>query len=71
MSNTDPKLRRTHKFSLTFNDYEFAAIEQYCKRHKIKNRANVIRKFIMTQIFVDIDKNYPTLFDKEELDNLK
>lgn len=71
MQKQDPKLKRTHKLTIMFNDYEAAAFDRYCKRYKVENRAKVVREAIITKVFADIDRNHPTLFDKEELDRLE
>lgn len=68
MQKQDPKLRRTHKITVQFNDYEAEAFDRYCKRYKIVNRAKVVREAIISRVFDDIDRNYPTLFDREELE---
>lgn len=70
MQKHDPRLRRTHKITVQFNDYEAEAFDRYCKRYKIANRAKVVREAIISRVFDDIDRNYPTLFDKEELEKL-
>lgn len=66
----DPKLRRTHRMMITLNDYEKAALNAYCRKYKITNKANVVRKAIFSQIITNFELNYPTLFTKEELERL-
>ena len=63
MQKQDPKLKRTHKLTIMFNDYEAAAFDRYCKRYKVENRAKVVREAIITKVFADIDRIHPTLFD--------
>ncbi|MBO4603123.1 MAG: hypothetical protein J5651_08180 [Salinivirgaceae bacterium] len=70
MQRQDPKLRRTHKITIMLNDYEAAAFDRFCKRYKVANRAKIVREAIISKVHADIDRNYPTLFDQEELDKL-
>ncbi len=71
MQTRDPKLRRTHKLIIALNDYEAEALETYCRKYKVENKVKIVREAIMTQIHEDFGRNYPTLFDKEELDRLQ
>jgi hypothetical protein len=65
------KLKRTHKQIVLLNDYEAEAFEHYCKKYKVQNRSKVIREALFTQVLKTFDKDYPTLFDKEELASLE
>jgi len=71
MLRGDPKLRRTHKHQLVFNDYEQLAFENYCKRFKVKNKTKFIRETLFSKVLSDFDQNHPTLFDKEEMRRLE
>ena len=70
MQSRDPKLKRTHKLVITLNDYEADAFDSFCKKYKVKSATKVAREIIINQVLVDMDRNYPTLFDKEELERL-
>jgi hypothetical protein len=65
------KYRRTHKYVIALNDYEAEAFEHYCKKYKVHNRAKIIREALFTKVLTTFDKDYPTLFDKEELARLE
>ena len=64
------KLIRKHAIATTFNDIENDAFLRYCKQFKVKNKSKVIRDMILASMWKDFDKNYPTLFDKQELADL-
>ncbi len=53
-----------------FNDLELAAFEKYCKKYKIKNRSKFIRETVMTEVLVQFDKDYPSLFDNVESESV-
>lgn len=60
------KLKRTKKMFFLFNDLEFEAFEKYCKKYKVKNKSRFIREIVMTEVLSRFDKDYPSLFDKDE-----
>lgn len=57
----DSLIRRNRKV-IYFNDKEIAAIDEYCRRFRIKARTTMLREMIMEQILSDLDENHPTLF---------
>ncbi len=63
----DSRLRRTHKIQVELNDYEMLALDNYCKKFKVSNRAKLVREALFTKVLGDFDDNYPTLFSKEEM----
>jgi len=65
-----PKLKRTYQEAFLLNDKEKEAIEVYCKKCKINNKSKFFRECIMRTVMDYFIKNYPTLFEKHELDNL-
>lgn len=71
MQNNDPRLRRTHKLVITFNDYEAEAFDKYCRKFKIGKNVKIAREIIMTRVLAEMERNYPTLFDKDELARLE
>jgi hypothetical protein len=42
-----------------------AAIDEYCRRLKVKAKASMLRKTIMEKVLSGLDKNHPTLFEDE------
>ena len=71
MKGTTPIYRRRHKKSVLLNDREINALEQYCKRYKVKNQSKIIRDALFKSILQHYDEDYPTLFSKQELANLE
>lgn len=64
-------LRRKHKHQILLNDYEVDAFNQYCKKHRIHNRSQVIREALFTKVLRSFEDDHPTLFGKEELSRLE
>lgn len=64
-------LVRRHRAGFLLNDKEFEAIEAYCKKYKIDNRSKFMREIVMRFIMDKFLSDYPTLFDKQDLDKLK
>jgi len=56
------QLLRTKKTYLSFNAREREAIDLYCQKYKIKNRAKFMRETILTEVLKRFDEDYPTLF---------
>lgn len=59
-------LLRINKRSLSFNNREIKAIEAYCIKYKVDNRAKFMRETIITEILRKFDEDYPTLFEFEK-----
>jgi hypothetical protein len=64
--NQKEKLKRKHPVQFLFNDLELEAFEKYCKKYKIKNKSKFIRETVITEVLVQFDRDYPSLFDNEE-----
>ncbi len=54
--------RRKHRQSFNLNDLEMKALQKYCKKYKVKNKAKFMREAVMTVILKKFDEDYPTLF---------
>ncbi|WP_025007161.1 hypothetical protein [Marinilabilia salmonicolor] len=63
--------RRKHKATILLNDKELEAFEVYCKRYKVKNKARFIRESVMRVVMDQFMDDYPTLFEKKDLDRLR
>ena len=59
-------IKRKHKQSFLFNSLEQEALELYCKKYKIKNKAQFLREVVVTTILKKFDTDYPSLFDQVE-----
>ncbi|MBN2613596.1 MAG: hypothetical protein JXB00_18715 [Bacteroidales bacterium] len=61
----DINLKRSNKKTITFNNLELKAIDNYCSRFKVKNRTKFMREVIITEILKRFDRHHPTLFDNQ------
>jgi hypothetical protein len=61
------KKPRVHKVGFMFNEDEYKAIERYMKKYKIKNKSKWFRTIIMTEVWQKMSRDYPTLFNEEEM----
>lgn len=57
------KLPRTKRATITFNELELLAIEKYCKKYKVQNKAKFMRETIMRAVLTRFTEDYPTLWD--------
>ena len=64
--NRDEKLIRRNTASIRFNQREKEAIDFYCQKYKISNRAKFMREAILTEVLKRFDEDYPTLFEFEK-----
>ncbi len=64
-------LRRRHRTAFLLNDKEKEALEVYCKKHKIKNKSKFMRETLLRAIMEHFLEDYPTLFDKKDMDKIK
>jgi hypothetical protein len=69
--NRDVAYKRKHKAVFLLNDKEQEAFDVYCKRYKIKNKARFMRESVMRTVLDQFMEDYPTLFEKKDLDRLK
>jgi hypothetical protein len=60
-------LVRKSQQSIRFNNKEMSAINNYCKKFKVKNKSKFMREAIITEVLRKFDKNYPTLWDEPQL----
>ena len=64
------KHKRVHRTSFMLTAEENSAIEHYCKKYKIKNKARFMRETVLRTVMERLLDDYPTLFDKKDLDDL-
>lgn len=55
---------------MTLSDRELDAIDRYCKKYKAESRSAVIREGAVRFVMGRFMEDYPTLFDKKELDRM-
>lgn len=58
---------RTKKAEFMLNDEEYEVINFYLKKYKISNRSRWFRETIMNHILKNMDMDYPTLFEENEM----
>ena len=63
----EPGLKREIPQTIRFNSRESSAINQYCEKFKVKNKAKFMREAIITEILKKFDEKYPTLWDDGQL----
>jgi hypothetical protein len=64
---TDEKLKRTTSLTLKLNPREVRALNIYCKRFRVRNRSEFMRRAIMQAVIGRFDTEYPTLWEQGEL----
>ncbi|OPZ32245.1 MAG: hypothetical protein BWZ00_00034 [Bacteroidetes bacterium ADurb.BinA174] len=58
---------RTKKAEFMLSDEEYEVINFYLKKYKITNRSRWFRETIMNQILKNMNMDYPTLFEENEM----
>ncbi len=58
---------RTERYSFLVNPDEKQMIENYLRKYKIRNRSRWMRETLITFIIKNLDQDYPTLFDEQEM----
>lgn len=64
------KSRRNSRVTVFFNDKEMEAIDKYCQKYKVESRAALIREAALRSVMGRFLEDYPTLFEKQDLDRL-
>lgn len=58
---------RKERYSFLVNPDERQMIENYLRKYKIRNRSRWMRETLMTFIIKNLDQDYPTLFNEQEM----
>lgn len=58
---------RAERYSFLVNPDEKQMIENYLRKYKIRNRSRWMRETLMTFIIKNLDQDYPTLFNEQEM----
>ncbi len=64
-------LKRNHRTAFLLNDKEKEAIDSYCKKNKIKNKSKFMRETLLRTVMEHFLEDYPTLFDKKDMDKIR
>lgn len=51
----------------TLNEKELDLMSFYIKKYKIENRSRWIRESLLAHILKNLEKDYPTLFEENEM----
>jgi hypothetical protein len=60
-------LKRINKKVIAFNNKELNAIEMFCEKYRIENKAQFMRETIISSILKKFSDDYPTLWDDQQL----
>lgn len=66
-SAANPKRPRKYKVVFMVNEDEHKAIERYLGRYKISNKSRWFRETIISHILKNLEEDYPTLFNENEM----
>lgn len=58
---------RTDRYSFLVNSEEKNLIESYLKKYGIENRSRWMRETLVSFILKNLDQDYPTLFNEQEM----
>ncbi len=58
---------RTKKAEFMLNEEEYKLVSFYLNKYKISNRSRWFRETIVSHILKSLDRDYPTLFDENEM----
>lgn len=58
---------RTERYSFLVSSDEKQMIEKYLRKYRIGNRSRWMRETLMTFIIKNLDQDYPTLFNEQEM----
>jgi len=61
------KLVRRNKICVHLNDKEYNVLKNYIEKYNIPNTSKLIRQALFTYILEQYDKDYPSLFSKENI----
>ena len=66
-SAANPKRPRKYKVVNMVNEDDHKAIERYLGRYKISNKSRRFRETINSHILKNLEEDYPTLFNENEM----
>jgi len=61
----DKSLKRVYRKTILFNKRELQAINDSCKKYKIKNKSKFMRETVILSILKKFDEDYPSLFEQK------
>lgn len=60
-------VKREKHIAISLNEKEYAMIDAYMKKYKIGNRTRWVRETLLSFVLKNLDQDYPTLFDENEM----
>ncbi len=63
----EEKIKRTTTLTLRLNAREARALNIYCKRFRVRSKADFMRRTIMHEIIGRFDTDHPSLWEQDEL----
>lgn len=58
---------RERHVTFSLNEKEFALIDAYIRKYRIENRSRWFRETVISFVLKNLDQDYPTLFDENEM----
>lgn len=58
---------RDKQVNFSLSNEEYSLISSYMKKYKISNKSRWMRETIIAHVLKSLDKDYPTLFDENEM----
>lgn len=58
---------RKERYSFLVNANEKQTIDNYLRKYRISNRSRWMRETLITFILKNLDQDYPTLFNEQEM----
>lgn len=58
---------RERHVTFSLNEKEFALIDTYIRKYRIENRSRWFRETVISFVLKNLDQDYPTLFDENEM----
>lgn len=58
---------RTKKAVFMLSDEEYSLIDFYLKKYKISNRSRWFRETVLNHVLKNMEQDYPTLFEENEM----
>ncbi len=68
--NGKKSMSRKHRSTFMLTEEENSAIAMYCKKYKVSNKSKFMREAVLRTVMEKFLDDYPTLFEKEDLDDL-
>lgn len=64
---SDKDTNRDNRMVFLLNKEEKDFMDSYLRKYKIQNRSRWMRETLMQFILKNLDKDYPTLFDEQDM----